>query len=557
MMNKKQQLIMTMMDEAKKGFDKYKNDFNVLEKGFMNVLSDELRGRLEERGKSALTPKIVKSKVRRIVIGILKTYFENEQFAQLKSIFDGDDEQVPQLQAALDHWLERRINLYSRIKPIMYDACIYGLCCAKVYWVAGKKLKINRVKIRDIFIDPNAESIFDLQYVVHRSFSTVGKLTAQFGKKKLIEQNAGNTNDSFGGVNKISTEFIGDATRVSVREVYRLQDGKWYVSTVIGDSTFLRTDEELKDGLPLVFGIIDPQFTTIEEKGIVEAYGGSLVEPMIPLQDEYTVHRNQQIDATNEQLDVRFMATKMAGLNYKDIQSNKKVITANDLNQVRELPQPNINQSIFNADRLDTELQEVSGITKFNQGLHDKGLNQTATGMSILTQEGNEVIADIIRSLNESFFEPFIARIVKLIYKYDDNPLLYSIDRTRNIRFKVSIDAGAGATNKEVKLNNITTAEQTALQIVNVSAQLGNMEMASKYLEVLNELYAQKLSTIGLKAVAKTLKEDANGRDTSGDGDGANAGVLGTLGGVGETGEQQGLEMVYGGDDGQVQQPLQ
>ena len=555
-MNKKQALIVKMMDEAKKGYDRYKNDFSILEKGFLNVLDDELKAKLNERGKSALTPKIIKAKVRRIVIGILKTYFENDQFAILKSIFDSDSEQVPKLQEALDHWLERRINLYSRVKPIMYDACIYGMCCAKVYWVAGKGLKINRVKIRDVFIDPNAESVFDLQYVVHRSFSTVGKLVKQFGKKKLIEQNAGNVSDSFGGISKVSTEFIGDATRVLVHEVYRIQDGRWYVSTIVGENTFLRTDEPLKDGLPFIFGIIDPQFTTIDEKNIVEAYGGSLVEPMIPLQDEYTVLRNQQIDATNEQLNVKFMATKMAGLNYKDILSNKKVITANDLSQVRELPQPNINQSIFNADRLDTELQEVSGITKFNQGMHDKGLNQTATGMSILTQEGNEVIADIIRSLNESFFEPLIARVVKLIYKYDDNPLLYGVDRTKNIRFKVSIDAGAGATNKEVKLNNITTAEQTALQIVNVSAQLGDIDTARKYLEVLNELYAQKLSTIGLKNIAKTLKEGADGRDRDADADDATSGVLGAFGGAGEDESQQGLEMVYGGDDGQVQQPL-
>ncbi len=555
-MNKKQQLIMKMMDESKKGFDKYKKEFAILENGFLNVLSDELTAKLEERGKSALTPKIVKAKIRRIVIGILKTYFENDRFAQLKSIFDDESEDVPKLQEALDHWIDKRINLYSRIKPMMYDACIYGLCCAKIYWV-NKTMKINRVKIRDIFLDPNAESVFDLQYVVHRTFSTVGKLTRQFGKKKLIEQNAGNTSDSFGGVSKISTEFIGDATRVLVHDVYRLQDGKWYVSTIIGENTFLRTDEPLKDGLPFVFGIIDPQFTTIAEKNIVEAYGSSLVEPMIPLQDEYTVLRNQQIDATNEQLNVKFMATKMAGLNYKDILSNKKVITANDLNQVRELPQPNINQSIFNADRLDTEMQEVSGVTKFNQGMHDKSLNQTATGMSILTQEGNEVIADIIRSLNESFFEPLIARMVKLIYKYDENPLLYGVDRKKSIRFKVFIDAGAGATNKEVKLNNITTAEQTALQIVNVSAQLGDIEKAKKYLEVLDELYAQKLATIGLRNVAKTLKEDTDGRDRDADTDDATSGAFGAFGGAGETQDQQGLEMVYGGDDGQVQQPLQ
>ena len=512
-MNKKQQLIVTMLEEAKRGFDLHRNDFEILEQGFLNILPDELLEHLKKRGKSHIAPKIIQAKVRRIVISILKTYFENDELAKLVPVFEQYREDANKLQLALDHWLSRRINLYSRLKPAMYDACIYGLCCAKVYW--SDTLKVQRVKIKDIYIDPNAESTFDIQYVVNRVYTTIGKLKKQFGNRKIFKNYVGD----YDGDNKVSTEYVGDATRILVYELYRQEGGKWYVSTLLPDYTFLRTDVPLKDGLPFVFGTVDPQFVRINEMNTVEAYGASIVEPMIPLQDTYTVLRNQQIDAVNEQLNPKFVATKTSGINQKDVVGNKRVITANDISQIRELPKPNIHQSVFATDKLDVEMQEVSGITKFAQGMADKNLNSTATGITILTQESNEVVADIIRSLNESFFEPLIARMVKLIYKYDTNPLLYDVDRSKNILFKVSINAGVGATNKEVMLNNITTAEQTALQIIGVAAKLGDMDKVRKYLDVLDELYAKKVATIGLKSLIPLLKEDNGARRDEGTAD--------------------------------------
>lgn len=533
-MNKKQQLIITMLEEAKRGFDLHRSDFEVLEQGFLNILPNELIEDLKKRNKSHIAPKIIQAKIRRIVIAILKTYFENDELARLVPVFEQYREDAEKLQLALDHWLSRRINLYSRLKPVMYDACVYGLCCAKVYW--SDTLKVQRVKIKDIYIDPNAESTFDIQYVVNRVYTTLGKLKKQFGNRKIFKNYVGD----YDGDNKVSTEYVGDATRILVYELYRFEGGTWRVSTLLPDYTFLRTDVPLKDGLPFVFGTVDPQFVRINETGTVEAYGASIVEPMIPLQDTYTVLRNQQIDAVNEQLNPRFLVTKTSGLNQKDVAGNKRVIVANNIDNVRELPKPNINQSLFATDKLDVEMQEVSGITKFAQGMADKHLNSTATGISILTQESNEVIADIIRSLNESFFEPLIARMVKLIYKYDTNPLLYDVDRSKNILFKVAINAGVGATNKEVMLNNITTAEQTALQVIGVAAKLGDMDKVRKYLDVLDELYTKKVATIGLKSLIPMLKEENGTRGTQGATGGAEA--------AGGAGEQHGVSAIPLGD---------
>lgn len=521
-MTKQQTLIINMIDEAKKGYDLYATQFEALEAGYNNNIDEELLKSLRKRRKSHIAPKIIKAKVRKVVISVMKTYFETDEFAKIlpASSSSDDIELYTKIQSLLNEWTTKKLNLYTRIKPSVIDGAIYGTPIVKVYWKDGEGLRLNRVKIKDLHLDPNATNHFDIQYCVHRVVTTIGKLRKQYGKKFKWKNFIGDYTDT-----QVSSIDLGDASRVEVRDVYRLQDGKWRVSTVLPNDSFIVTDKVLKDGLPFIIGNLEPQFVGVNELNSVESYGGSFIEGMMPLQEEYTITRNQQIDAIDRIFNPRYFATKTAGLKEEDVNSNRKKITVSNLKEVQELPVPNINQTIFGVDRLDGEMQEVSGITKYNQGMNDKAnLNQTATGVSILTQEGNAVIEDIIRALNESFFEPMIARIVKLLYKYDTNVLLYDVDRSKRLLFSVSINTGVGAINSEIQLNNIQTAEGSAVQNFKLSMEVQDAERAKKYLEVLDELFKEKIKVLRLKTITSILNEEdtedepTDGRPTVGDG---------------------------------------
>ena len=524
--------ILTLIDEAKKGYDLYRKDFTLLESAYLNILAPELLEDLKSRRKSHITPQIIRAKVRKVAISVMKTYFENDEFAKLTpdSINPNEIDDIRRLQKALDVWTTKRINLYTRFKPIVNDALVYGTPVVKVYWNDG--LRVSRVKIRDFYLDPNATSVYDIQYCVHRVFTTVGRLRKQFGRKFKWRDYVGQT-DAAG---KVSIIDIGDASRVEVMDVYRFEGGKWLVSTVLPDQTFIRIDEELKDGLPFIVGNVEPQFVRIDDPNVVEAYGASFIEPMIALQEEYTITRNQQVDAIDKLFNPQYLATKTSGLNERDLMSGRKKVTVSQLTEVQQIPIPRIDPSMFQVDRLDSEMQEVSGITKYNQGLNDsKNLNQTATGVSILTEEGNAVISDIIRALNESLFEPAIRRMVRLIYKYDTSPNMIGIDRSRNLRFFVTINAGVGAVNNEILLNNISAAEGTAMQNAKLHAELQDFEGTKRYLDVLDELFAEKLKALKLKSLIPTLKGELNGREPDqddGGGNPADTGATGAAGGV-------------------------
>ena len=567
-MNKKERILL-LIDEAKKGYDYYRTSFEMLEHGYLNVLSPEMLKSLKSRRKSHITPQVIKAKVRKVAVATLKTYFENDSFAKLTPEYQTDDdiETVDKIQKALDAWTTKKINLYSRFKPAVIDGLVYGTPIVKIHW-GSNGLNVTRVKIKDLFIDPDAANIFDIQYAVHRVFTTVGRLKSQFGRKFKWKNFIGQVSDAGNG--KLSTVDIGDASRIEVYDVYRYQGGKWLVSTVLPDQSFVRIDEPLKDGLPFIIGNIEPQFVGINENNAVEAYGGSFIESMIPLQEEYTITRNQQIDAIDKTFNPQYLATKTSGLNEADLASGRKKVTVGALSEVEQVPIPRIDPSIFHTDRLDSEMQEVSGVSKANQGMVDNNSKyQTATGMSILTEEGNSIIGDIIRALNESFFEPAIRRMVRLIYKYDETPLFYGIDRNRTLKYFVSINAGVGAVNTEMLLNNISAAEGTAMQNVKLHAELQDMNGAKRYLNVLDALFEEKLKALKLKSVIPILKgDDLNGTDEddeNGRGGDEYAGgntiggelPAGNVGGVAGDEAVEGISNLPYGTDGEVQQTLQ
>ena len=557
-MTKQQARIMLLVDEAKKGYGLYKDSFEQLEAGYLNILAPQMLKSLQRRRKSHITPQIIKAKVRRVAISVLRTYFENDEFARLSPEYTTEDtlNDVAVLQKRLDVWTTKKIVLYTRFKPAVIDALVYGTPIMKIYW--GNGLKIQRIKVKDLWIDPNASSIFDIQYCVNRVRTTVGKLKRQFGKKIKWKNFVGQTDEG----TQVSTVDIGDASRVEVLDVYRYQDGKWLLSTILPDQSFIRTDEELKDGLPFIIGNVDPQFIGISETNAVEAYGSSFIETMIPLQEEYTITRNQQIDAIDKTFNPQYLATKMSGLNEVDLMSGRKKVTVSSLQELEQVQLPRIDPSIFHTDRLDTEMQEVSGVTKATQGLVDnESKYQTATGMSILSEEGNAVIGDIIRALNESFFEPAIRRIVRLIYKYDECPDMFGMDRSKNVRFFVTINAGVGAVNNELMMNNLSAMFGSSLQMCNTAAQMQDLATAQKYLKVLDEIQAEQAKVLKLKTLIPILKGEYNneqhehgaGNDRIGGGGNLTEGYAGSTTGDEELGRVQDFS---GGADAEIQQAL-
>lgn len=500
------ELLLTLRDEAKRGYEHYEEQFRQLEKGFIAELEKDIIDSLKKRKKTHIAQQIIKAKVRKLEISILKTYFSSKELAVVQD--DTNEELGKALQSELDKYLEKKINLYTLIRPTIRDSIVYGTGAMKVYWsIKENKMKLQSVKITDIFYDPHADNIYDIKYAVHRFYMTIDDIKKSFKIPKGLdlESYVNKNRDLRGAGIQEQDSNLGGYQRVQLYEIYRKIDNIWTVSTLL-DDVVIRQDIKLKDGFPFIIGNIYPQFVGMDEYFAVRSYGDSFIAPLIPLQMEYIIRRNQQIDAIDLQLNPRYLATKSSGLREDELSGNFKKISVTSIDQVKEVPYPNISQSMFDVEKIDAEIQEISGITKFSQGL--QGVRaETATGISILTEESNEVIEDVIRSLNETFFEPLIFRMLTLIFKYEYTDSFKGFDRTKNITPTVSINAGVGAVNKDMKIKNIDNMLMVLTNVINLHLKANNLEQVYGYTNIMDSLVLEKGKILGIRDIKTKLEE--------------------------------------------------
>lgn len=499
-----QQRIIALRDEAIGGFDRMRPQFKALEAGYMAIIDEGQRTSLRKRRKSTLNPAMIRPKVAKVVRDVMRSFFGADELCQI-SPETGENENDLKTSEILKKELDeyaRDENLYAGIKPAVRSAIVYGTAAVKCYWsVAENTVKIENVKLGKVYLDPHAQNADGIRYLVHKIESrTIGELKKQFPKAKI----------DWAGIEQLhnQTEELGEYRRITIYDVYRLHNGVWTVSTV-ADDIFIRTDVKLKDGLPFIIPTIDEQFELLDESSVL-SYGDSLIAPLLPIQTEYVIRRNQQIDAIDLQLNQRFLTTSTSGLREEDLNSNRKRLVVQSLNEIKELPAPRIDQAIFDTDKLEGEAQDVFGISKLSQGLNDKkNLNQTATGISILTQEGSTVIDDINRAFNEALFRPLFNRIVRLIYKYKVSERFAQINRNQPLRQKVVIDVGIGSTNKEIKMGEVDGAQTAVANAIPVFIQVGAAEEAAKYTKVLGRLLDERIKLLGFNSILEEIKEEA------------------------------------------------
>lgn len=503
--------IIALRDDAIAGYVRHENDFVTLEEGYLNILSDKQRLSLMRRKKSALTPNLIKPKVDMLTRDVMKAFFGNDELAEIspEDVGNEEDERVRKaLNAELKEFSRDR-NLYSKCKPIVRDTFVYGTAVSKVYFsTALNDVKIERCKLDSVYFDPYAPSHHDIRFLVQRVNSmTIGDLKRQY--KSFDVDWESYVNLSLLGDNNTQNNEINDYQRVEFHEVYRKKNGKWYVTTILNDDTILRLDKLLKDGLPFIFSEIDPQFVLIKEPITpTRAYGDAFISPLLSIQKENTVKRNQQIDATDVQLNQRFITTKNSGLREDDLASNRKKIVVDEINNIRELPIPRLNDSIFDTNKLEAEAESISGVTKFAQGMANGGGEKTAREIRALENQGSSVVDDVNRAFNENFFRPLVRRIAMLIYKYKDSKQFIGIDRTRPLRQKIVINVGIGSTNKMLAMDNVENAIQGTIQSLQLFMQMQDMAMVGVYSKMLHDLNKEKLKLLGQDSILEDMEHE-------------------------------------------------
>lgn len=519
--NRKQQII-SLIRKAEDGYDQYSSDFVTFYMAYKAVMSSDALKYLEESGKSHTPFYYIMNKLQRIRADFIEAYFTNKQFAKIneKPSLKGTyynpvlDQFVPfsrqnfsnmnhiainALQNAVDYYTidDENCNLYEQLSIAFDFLFIYGTPAIKVWWDNG--IKVETIDMKKIKYDPEAKSAKSCKYKVHDIDLTVDEIK-EYMNQGIFESDI--------DLEKVAPGHKDNPhKRITLQEVYEIKGIDIYVTTVCNKDIILRDEIKIDGDDPITVGIIKNQIINPDgDENAVRTYGDSIMGPLIPLQYEMTVLRNQQLDIVDRQLNPRYISND-ANLNPFDFFNQKQQIIKGDPNKTKELQTPNMKDSIFNIDRLSVEGQEAIGVTDYNSGnSSNKQLNNTATGISILTSESNKILAHYLRSCNETLIKPLFRKIVNLVWMYGDAKFFYGVDRTQEIEFQVGVDVGLGATNKEQQLNSKTIANKGMMEFATLTQDPIRLDRAEKF------YYKEILPLLGVENYEEYYNEENAGQ---------------------------------------------
>ncbi len=354
----------------------------------------------------------------------------------------------------------------------------------------------------DFLYDPEAEELRDARFVIHRVFRTPDYLRRMesdgvyFNVEEAIEkgntQRDGDRSDREKGFRNAEndrtnpwtmTENIEDADKRRPLELYEWwglfdPDGSGrltpHVITVAND-VVIRLERNPYDHGEPPFEVLRPVLDVHKFEGI------GFADMVKEFQETKTSLRRQILDNISWQNNGMWEVQRGAGVEMESLVNPRPggVVRTDMPGAVRPLTPPPLQQAGFMALEFEqTQLEQRTGITRYNQGLDSRSLNKTATGITALmgaSQQRIELIARLFAetgvrnlfvkalSLNRQFVrDEFVVRLY-------GEPIVINKDDVSG-QFDILVSVGISASKQEV-------VQQQMIQLIQMAPGLAQAQV--------------------------------------------------------------------------------
>lgn len=163
-------------------------------------------------------------------------------------------------------------------------------------------------------------------------------------------------------------------------------------------------------------------------------------------------------------------------------------------------PPPVDGSSFQEQDRINLDWDDLTGAFSNSSVQGSQQIQQSATGMHLMSGEASGLNEYELRLFSETFVEPLMKLLIKLEQAYETDPIILALagkraqlfqkfnvseitDELLNQSVTVRVNVGIGATNPQLKLRNFATAGQMMGQLFGPALSQGaNFEEISKEL---------------------------------------------------------------------------
>lgn len=437
----------------------------------------------------------------------------------------GDEDRAKNLTALTDYWANIE-STFVKLVSWVKDSQIYGTGIVKVYWktvekevssyrlgqdgkpvvdektgeyiVEKKTVKtfddpcLENVNIYNFFSDPNADTIQDANWVIHRYWKTIDELKSYDYYKNLdkLERLADNGDLDKSSYDKEREESAygeqkQEDTTVDLIECLEMWD-KDGLTVLAGRSVIIREQEN-----PFWHGKI-PYIKLNDSLVPQEFYGKGEIEPILKLQYALDTIQNQVIDYKTQVLQPMWKVKGEIDESELVFEPNG-VIHTSDFDDAEILTPSDIsNTGVSEMANIKGDIQQALGIYDYTKGNSNTGINSTATGISAIQEAANARFAHKIQLLEEALKE--MGSMVVALYQQfitDEKLIRVSGDTgsetlrlsPQDIAGEYDIDVEAGST----RAVNKDTERQDILNLYSLFSTLPlpdlQLEMQKKILD--------------------------------------------------------------------------
>lgn len=345
---------------------------------------------------------------------------------------------------------------------------------------AKPHVKIDNIAPEDFFVSSRAKSTKDATFLAHRVERTLSELR-EMGYDNVddiqsdpsadfisTDKLARESNDAYGINGKTYlNESMDESMRVvRVIEAYIKVDydgdgiAEWRKITKTG-SVIL--DNEETDAHPFV--VITP--IIVPHKLI----GMSVADTAMESQRIKTHLLRSMLDGLNMSVNGRTYAVE-SQVNIDDLITNRPndVVRVKSPDAVGPLitGKPDLQAGMGMLEFVETWKENRTGWTRYSQGTSSDALNQTATGVNIITNKGDMRVDMIARNFAETGVKALFNRILKLVCQYQDKSATLRLnDKWVEVspsewqsQFDMTVNVGLGTGNKDQIVQHLMVLSQ-------------------------------------------------------------------------------------------------
>lgn len=390
-------------------------------------------------------------------------------------------------------------------QPMLHDVAVKRV-------ISRGSIRIEPVPPEEFIMSRRGKSIDDTPFCAHRTLRTISELNSMGykGTETLASNDMMTLNqerierlsydDDFPNIENIQGNGDPSSRTVWVNECYLQVDvdgdgiAEWRKVVLVGN--VLLGDPETGETSVECDG---PPFADFKPILMPHRFTGlSLADLAMPSQRERTALKRALLDNLNLQVNGRTIAVE-GQVNIDDLLTNRPggIVRVKTPGAVQPLQQ-GLGDAAGAYQMLEyslTERENRTGFTRYSQGQSADTLNQSATGINIITNRSDERVELIARTFAETGMKHLFLRMLKLVSQHQDQPqniLLAGGWKSINPRewknqFDFTVNVGLGTGNKDQQVAHSSALIQQlmmpmALQM-GITKPQGLYEAYTKFVE--------------------------------------------------------------------------